>query len=372
MAPKGVSNPPSSSSPSSHDKVYRFISDPEHKETLSGRVRAACLTCRRKKIKCSGDEPCQTCRDRGLKCEGLPPRKRARRLDPYQSATSPGRYHDDGESVIDSLESYSIDSSTSRQNSVGGASNRGSSLVSTQPLSRSPVLNISTRSPPQASPTGFQNAAANVAANASGYGVFQSQSPRRSQEWSASPVAGPSTWTSEVHSRNRGINQSPTVQSIEQMPNSHGKRPVHQNSSVAVDANTQIYPIPNAVSALDAPATVDNLALLFPGCFEPPYPASPQSNLDDSFNQQPFQSPTVERNDQSLLPFERAETQLTPNWDAWNASIQQRDLQRQASQVETEGHAENSATRPTVARRTGPRDGYLFSRSSQRPWPYDQ
>lgn len=47
-----------------------------HKENLSGRVRAACLTCRRKKIKCSGELNCATCREKGLVCEGLPERKR--------------------------------------------------------------------------------------------------------------------------------------------------------------------------------------------------------------------------------------------------------------------------------------------------------
>nr|POF24719.1 hypothetical protein CFP56_71694 [Quercus suber] len=58
------------------ERSYSFISDPSHKETLSGRVTAACLNCRRKKIKCSGGEKCQTCRDKGLLCEGPPKRKR--------------------------------------------------------------------------------------------------------------------------------------------------------------------------------------------------------------------------------------------------------------------------------------------------------
>ncbi|KAK4634492.1 hypothetical protein CLAFUW4_01617 [Fulvia fulva] len=63
-------------------QTYRFISDPGHKENLSGRVRAACLTCRRKKIKCSGEPNCRTCREKGLVCEGLPERKRPRRDAP--------------------------------------------------------------------------------------------------------------------------------------------------------------------------------------------------------------------------------------------------------------------------------------------------
>ncbi|PPJ58971.1 hypothetical protein CBER1_04130 [Cercospora berteroae] len=64
---------------SANEKTFRFISDPGHKENLSGRVRAACLTCRRKKIKCSGELNCRTCREKGLVCEGLPERKRPRR-----------------------------------------------------------------------------------------------------------------------------------------------------------------------------------------------------------------------------------------------------------------------------------------------------
>lgn len=66
-------------SESTNDRVFRFISDPRYKENLSGRVRAACITCRRKKIKCSGEINCQTCQERGLVCEGLPERKRPKR-----------------------------------------------------------------------------------------------------------------------------------------------------------------------------------------------------------------------------------------------------------------------------------------------------
>ncbi|KAF2484146.1 hypothetical protein BDY17DRAFT_295097 [Neohortaea acidophila] len=57
-------------------RSYQFVSDPEYKENLSGRVRAACITCRRKKIRCSGEVPCQTCKERGVVCEGLTQRKR--------------------------------------------------------------------------------------------------------------------------------------------------------------------------------------------------------------------------------------------------------------------------------------------------------
>ncbi|KAK3675303.1 hypothetical protein LTR78_004813 [Recurvomyces mirabilis] len=63
----------------SSDRTYQFISDPTHKENLSGRVTAACLNCRKKKIKCSGEESCKQCNEKGLVCEGPPSRKRPRR-----------------------------------------------------------------------------------------------------------------------------------------------------------------------------------------------------------------------------------------------------------------------------------------------------
>ncbi|KAK3047326.1 hypothetical protein LTR09_011198 [Extremus antarcticus] len=59
--------------------VYHFVSDPGHKETLSGRVLAACANCRRKKMKCSGRIPCATCIEKGLICEGLVARKKPTR-----------------------------------------------------------------------------------------------------------------------------------------------------------------------------------------------------------------------------------------------------------------------------------------------------
>lgn len=58
------------------EKRFTFISDPNYQETLSGRVRIACVTCRRRKTKCFGSFPCITCKDRGLECEGLVERKR--------------------------------------------------------------------------------------------------------------------------------------------------------------------------------------------------------------------------------------------------------------------------------------------------------
>ncbi|KAF7186307.1 hypothetical protein HII31_12382 [Pseudocercospora fuligena] len=71
------------------ERVYRFISDPSHKENLSGRVRAACLTCRRKKIKCSGERNCRTCREKGLFCEGFPARKWLKREGGFESILAP-------------------------------------------------------------------------------------------------------------------------------------------------------------------------------------------------------------------------------------------------------------------------------------------
>ena len=66
------------SASSSNGKLYQFISDPQHQETLSGRVRAACLTCRKKKTRCSGEIPCSTCISKGILCEGFAQRKRPR------------------------------------------------------------------------------------------------------------------------------------------------------------------------------------------------------------------------------------------------------------------------------------------------------
>lgn len=51
------------------ERTYTFIADPTHKENLSGRVTAACLNCRRKKIKCSGEANCRQCQEKGLVCE---------------------------------------------------------------------------------------------------------------------------------------------------------------------------------------------------------------------------------------------------------------------------------------------------------------
>lgn len=72
-------NPPVPISMQQGDRTYEFISDPLHKVNLSGRVTAACLNCRRKKIKCSGEINCRQCREKGLQCEGPPSRKRPAR-----------------------------------------------------------------------------------------------------------------------------------------------------------------------------------------------------------------------------------------------------------------------------------------------------
>lgn len=75
----------------SNEKVYRFVSDPGHKENLSGRVRAACLNCRRKKTKCSGEVPCNTCEEKGVVCEGLTERKRPTKNGDRRSRASSSR-----------------------------------------------------------------------------------------------------------------------------------------------------------------------------------------------------------------------------------------------------------------------------------------
>ncbi|KXT11259.1 hypothetical protein AC579_8388 [Pseudocercospora musae] len=87
LAQNAMSDKPSSTF--ADERVYRFISDPSHKENLSGRVRAACLTCRRKKIKCSGERNCRTCREKGLFCEGFPARKRLKREGGFESILAP-------------------------------------------------------------------------------------------------------------------------------------------------------------------------------------------------------------------------------------------------------------------------------------------
>ena len=67
-------------------ETFRFISDPRHSETLSGRVRAACLNCRHRKVKCCGQMPCTTCKENRMSCGGLVERKRPKK-------TSPGSVH---------------------------------------------------------------------------------------------------------------------------------------------------------------------------------------------------------------------------------------------------------------------------------------
>ena len=82
MSPPGGSN---------DDKVFRFISDPGHKENLSGRVSLACIACRRKKVRCSGDVPCSTCKEKGIVCEGIAKRKRPNKKLDHQDNLPYGR-----------------------------------------------------------------------------------------------------------------------------------------------------------------------------------------------------------------------------------------------------------------------------------------
>lgn len=74
------------------ERTYSFVSDPTHTETLSGRVSAACINCRRKKIKCSGEADCQTCREKGLVCEGLLPRSQTKKDQVIASSSSSSSY----------------------------------------------------------------------------------------------------------------------------------------------------------------------------------------------------------------------------------------------------------------------------------------
>ncbi|KAK0356144.1 hypothetical protein LTR02_012961 [Friedmanniomyces endolithicus] len=62
------------------DQTFHFINnEPNHKQNLSGRVTAACVNCRRKKIRCTGEADCRQCRKKGLVCEGPPSRRRSKR-----------------------------------------------------------------------------------------------------------------------------------------------------------------------------------------------------------------------------------------------------------------------------------------------------
>ncbi|TKA72227.1 hypothetical protein B0A55_07303 [Friedmanniomyces simplex] len=98
---------------------FRFINnEPTHKENLSGRVTAACLNCRRKKIKCSGEVHCKQCQAKGVVCEGPPSRKRPNRENVASS-------NEEGPSVP-----AHVDKSSSRSNvssSTGDASNNQTS-----------------------------------------------------------------------------------------------------------------------------------------------------------------------------------------------------------------------------------------------------
>ncbi|KAK5678214.1 hypothetical protein LTS10_009384 [Elasticomyces elasticus] len=85
------------------NRTFQFIGDPYHKgsdvqgiesttnpgnqENLSGRVTAACVNCRRKKIKCGGGRECKACQVKGLVCEGPSFRKRASNDDGLVVAT---------------------------------------------------------------------------------------------------------------------------------------------------------------------------------------------------------------------------------------------------------------------------------------------
>ena len=70
----GPSPPRTATQMQQNDRTFQFISDPTHKENLSGRVTAACLNCRRKKIRCSGEAQCRQCAEKGIHCDVSPDR----------------------------------------------------------------------------------------------------------------------------------------------------------------------------------------------------------------------------------------------------------------------------------------------------------
>ncbi|KAI2477492.1 CaiA Acyl-CoA dehydrogenase [Pyrenophora tritici-repentis] len=55
-------------SPSEHMDVERRSSSPKRKKVRQKYAPKACVSCRRSKLKCSGDNPCQRCVDNGKRC----------------------------------------------------------------------------------------------------------------------------------------------------------------------------------------------------------------------------------------------------------------------------------------------------------------
>ncbi|KAK0269847.1 hypothetical protein LTR35_014523 [Friedmanniomyces endolithicus] len=135
--------PPPGTPASVHaDQTFHFIhNEPNHKQNLSGRVTAACVNCRRKKIRCTGEAGCRQCRDKGLICEGPPSRRKAKRET--VSTGAPAQVESSTRSI----------SSTSTGNNISNPASRSSSLIyfgHASPRRESQVsLDSSTPAPPQ-------------------------------------------------------------------------------------------------------------------------------------------------------------------------------------------------------------------------------
>ncbi|EXJ87393.1 hypothetical protein A1O3_04352 [Capronia epimyces CBS 606.96] len=90
-------------------RQIRFVSTDGQPHTKRRRINAACLTCRKRKTRCSGERPeCKTCTDNGHVCSGYaerPPRKDGERVDDdgeeeeESGSSTPRKYLKDGEAL---------------------------------------------------------------------------------------------------------------------------------------------------------------------------------------------------------------------------------------------------------------------------------
>ena len=137
---------------------YQFVTDPSYDETLSGRVRAACINCSRRKVKCSGLIPCETCLSQNKACEGLKRptrwekrRKRAPVVIPLNVRGSSADQNRIDDSSSQTETSHQAGKGTSRG---GTQSRRLSETNETFPTQRTPP-GYSGNFPPYASPPEF-------------------------------------------------------------------------------------------------------------------------------------------------------------------------------------------------------------------------
>ncbi|KAK0281701.1 hypothetical protein LTR35_007382 [Friedmanniomyces endolithicus] len=127
------------------DQTFHFINnEPNHKQNLSGRVSAACVNCRRKKIRCTGEADCRQCREKGLICEGPPSRRRPKReiesTGPWAQVEGPTR---------------SVSSSSTGNNVTDPASGATSFIIDTSHASRRRESQVSLDPSTPASPRGL-------------------------------------------------------------------------------------------------------------------------------------------------------------------------------------------------------------------------